>query len=107
MGIFGKKKKGEEEPLDEDLEAVEENKVKRKLKDLNPENKKKRKEPPKPWGKKERLIVLTAFLVTIFAAVFLTLRADNPDLLKGLGDYKNKFTDAFKNFRSDTIDLGN
>jgi hypothetical protein len=45
----------------------------RKIKDLNPENRKKRIEPPKPWGKFERLVVLFTLLFTIVAALLLIL----------------------------------
>lgn len=80
MAIFGKKKVEEEEDDDEDL--LEEGddkgrKLTRKLKDLNPENKKKRKEPPKPWGIRERLIVLVFFLVTVVVSGVLALSARN------------------------------
>lgn len=61
MGIFGKK----EDEFGKDGENFREGrKITRKLKDLNPENKKKRKELPKPWGKKERIIVLVVLIVT-------------------------------------------
>ncbi|MCJ7656648.1 MAG: hypothetical protein MUO55_02565, partial [Candidatus Atribacteria bacterium] len=36
----------------------------RSFKDLQPENRKKRKEPKKPWGKKERLFILLVILLT-------------------------------------------
>ena len=78
MGIFGKKKK--EEVDEEDLIQEDEakgRKLTRKLKDLNPENKKKRKEPPKPWGFKERIIVLVFFVATVFISAFLALSARN------------------------------
>lgn len=64
MNIF-KKKLEDEEPVDEVSS--------RKIRDLKPENRKVRKEPPKPWGKVERYIVLIALLITILAAVALTL----------------------------------
>jgi len=54
MAIFGKK----EDEFEEEEDFRSGRKITRKFKDLNPENKKRRKEPPKPWGKKERLIVL-------------------------------------------------
>ncbi len=75
MGLFGKKKE-EEFDDEEDLIAEEElrdRKLTRKFKDLNPENRKKRKEPPKPWGKKERIIVGSFFVVTTLAAALLFL----------------------------------
>jgi hypothetical protein len=45
----------------------------RKIKDLRPANKRKRKEPPKPWGKKERLVVLSILALTVLISVMLTL----------------------------------
>jgi len=41
------------------------------IKDLKPENRAKRKEPKKPWGKKERLIVLLTLITTVSASFFL------------------------------------
>jgi len=68
MGIFGKK----EDEFERQKDSPEGRKITRKLKDLNPENKKKRKEPPKPWGRKERIIVLVALLATtIISAILL------------------------------------
>src|SRR3989344_9679413 len=70
MRIFGGKK--EEEDYDEDddssLDETLEDEGKRdfrKIRDLKPEYKKRRKEPPKPWGKTERLIVLLVIVTTI------------------------------------------
>jgi beta-lactamase class A len=95
MALFGKKKKKDEE--DDDLDEKDSKKkgkrgdddddsdemiptsLRRKriedkeFKDLKSENKKKRKEPPKPWGKKERLFVLIALLVTAGGSGFLAL----------------------------------
>jgi beta-lactamase class A len=75
MGLFGRDKGeefDEEEGFNEE-EELKDRKLNRKFRDLNPENKRKRKEPPKPWGKKERMIVLGFFLVTtvLAAAMFL------------------------------------
>lgn len=47
------------------------------FKDLKPQNKRKRKEPPKPWGKTERLIVLSCLLITVLTASLLSLSARN------------------------------
>lgn len=70
MRIFGKK---------EELEVSEEEIVKeiseKKLKDLNPQNKRRRKEPPKPWGRGERTLVLGTLVVTIIASGVLALGA--------------------------------
>ena len=72
MAFFGRKK--EEDYEDEDGLIEEERadrKLTRKFKDLKPENKKKRNEPPKPWGKKERLLVLITLLVTLLLSGIL------------------------------------
>lgn len=69
MRLFGK----EEEYEDEDILEEEEKKL--KIRDLKPENKRKRKEPPKPWGRKERSWVLGVLLFTVLIASFLALSA--------------------------------
>jgi len=60
---------------DEEQEEVPKNREypRRVFKDLGPQNKAKRKEPVKPWGKTERLVVLITLLVTVFASAFLAL----------------------------------
>lgn len=86
MGLFGKKK---EEEVDED-ELIEEEKADRKLtrkfKDLQPENKKKRAEPPKPWGKKERMTILIIFVSTVIISGFLAFSS------RESGKIKNPFS---------------
>ena len=79
MSIFNRKKiKKDYEYDDEEYEEFEERAPsRRKFKDLNPENKKKRKEPVKPWGRRERLMVLIVLLVTIFTSGILSLSARN------------------------------
>lgn len=75
MGLFGNKKEeeyDEEEGFSEE-EEYRDRKLTRKFKDLNPENKRKRKEPPKPWGKSERLTVLIFFLITTLLATGMFL----------------------------------
>ncbi len=77
MALF-KRKEDEDLEDDEDLikeEEKENKKFKKKFKDLKPVNKKKRKEPPKPWGKKERLTILVILIVTILVPVILSLPA--------------------------------
>ncbi len=107
MALFGKKKKKENEEddiIDEELEEKrEEKKVKRKLKDLSPENRKKRKEPPKPWGKKERITVLVIFLVMALAASIMTLAAEGSPIIKNFINIKNAITESIKGFKSDTV----
>jgi beta-lactamase class A len=76
MRLFGKKKEEEEFDDEEGFneeEELKDRKLNRKFRDLNPENKRKRKEPPKPWGKKERMLVLGFFLVTTVLAAGMFL----------------------------------
>lgn len=72
MSIFGKES---EEYEDEELE--ERGPSAKKFKDLKPENKRKRKEPQKPWGKPERLTILAVILLTILTSILLSLSARN------------------------------
>lgn len=51
----------------------------KKFKDLKPENRKKRKEPIKAWGKKERLVVLIALIATILISCILALLANGSE----------------------------
>jgi hypothetical protein len=76
MALFGRDK--DEEYEDEDEFDEEENvrgdrKFTKKFRDLNPGNKRKRKEPPKPWGKKERMVVLVILLATAIISAILAL----------------------------------
>lgn len=99
MNIFGKK--SEEEFDDEDLEKEIPTK---KFKDLNPRNKRKRKEPVKPWGRKERLTILIVLLTTVFSSAFLGLSAREWKL-PGLPKLSLAFPD-FNPFRDETIVIG-
>lgn len=75
MGIFGRKNEDdydEEEGFREE-EELKDRRLTRKFRDLKPENKKKRKEPPKPWGKRERVTLLIVILTTIIISGILTL----------------------------------
>lgn len=82
MGLFGKKK---EEEIDED-ELIEEERADRKLtrkfRDLEPQNKKKRIEPPKPWGKKERMTILIILVSTVIISGFLAYSSREPGKIK-------------------------
>jgi beta-lactamase class A len=49
----------------------------RKFKDLNSQNKRKRKEPAKPWGKRERILILILLILTVGASGFLALSSRN------------------------------
>jgi len=75
MSLFGKK--GEDEFDDEDdfseEDKLQDRKLTRKFKDFRPENRKRRKEPPKPWGKKERFTVFGFFLITSLVAALMLL----------------------------------
>lgn len=62
MALFGRNKNEDYEDEDESP---------RKIRDLRPENRKARKEPPKPWTKRERMIVLIAILITVVTAAIL------------------------------------
>jgi hypothetical protein len=73
MSIFGKKQKDEDEEFEE--EGRGNRKFTKKLVDLAPVNKKKRKEPPKPWGKKERMTVLIVLAATAVIALGLMISA--------------------------------
>lgn len=59
------KRKVEEEDFDEEVSRVV------KIKDLKKENRKKRGEPSKPWGKKERYLVGLIFGFTVVTSVVL------------------------------------
>jgi len=99
MSIFRKK---EEEYEDE--QELEENPRPRRIRNLNPEYKKKRKEPPKPWGKKERLLVLFFLAGTIITSAALSLSSRDWKL-PGLP--KIKITKpVFKFFQEETIIIG-
>jgi len=76
MSIFDKRKK-DEDYEEEEFDEFEGAPKGKKFKDLKPENKKKRKEPVKPWGKKERLLILIVFIITIFTSGILSLSARN------------------------------
>lgn len=69
MLFFGRKKNRDEE---EDGE-LDDGKLpsRRKFKDLNPEDKPRRKSPPKPWGKRERFLILFVVLFTTLTSAFL------------------------------------
>ena len=85
MSIFRRNNSGlphkKEEDYDYEDEEFEEREDRRpnsrKFKDLKPENKRRRKEPPKPWGRPERLTVLIVILVTVLTSIILSLSARN------------------------------
>ena len=77
MALFGRNRDEEYEDEDEFNEEEDrgDRRLTKKFRDLNPKNRKKRKEPPKPWGKKERTIVLVVLLVTVVVAAILAFGA--------------------------------
>src|SRR3990167_9431090 len=70
MSIFGRKK-------GKDYEDEEEIQEEFPVRDLKPENKKRRVEPPKPCGKKERLTVLIFLLGTMLVSGILAASSRN------------------------------
>ncbi len=77
MGIFGKSKKQKAKEEEERLEAEEEEQKEKdlarpkRIKDLNSENSKRRKAPPKPWTKRERFLILGVLGFTVITAGIL------------------------------------
>jgi len=65
-----------EEEYEDEMEEESKKKTRSKdLRDLKPENRRKRKEPVKPWGKKERLLVFLFLLLTVGLSSFLALQS--------------------------------
>ncbi len=104
MGLFKKKVEEVEESSLENVEDVR--KVKRQFKDLNPDNKRSRKEPIKPWGAKERIIVLSVLLTTVLSSGVLALSARNFKL-PSLPQFKLPKVSEINPFREQTIVVGN
>jgi beta-lactamase class A len=77
MVLFRKKKEEEvEDEYDDEEELPKKKTLKNKdFKDLKSENRKLRKEPKKPWGRKERIFVLLAILLTAGTSGILALSA--------------------------------
>lgn len=101
MGLFNRKK---EEDYDEELEEQEI--PRRKFRDLNPENRKTRKEPLKPWGMKERLIILVVLLITVLTSGILALTARNFKLPK-IPALKISSITSLNPFKEQVIIVGN
>jgi len=75
MSIFSRARR---EEIDDEEELVEEQSPRyKRIRDLAPQNKKKRKEPAKPWGRSERIIVLIFILLTILIPGVLAASARN------------------------------
>lgn len=91
MAIFGRKKEEDYED-DEEFDELE-------VKDLKPENRRRRKEIAKPWGKRERYTVLIFLLATV--VISSVLAASGRDWkLPGLPQIK---TPSFKGFNFDFL----
>jgi len=78
MALLRKRNDEEDEEYeDEEEEYKKPKRIRKRIRDLNPENKKRRKEPPKPWGKRERLIVFCVLVITVGTSgiLYLTSRA--------------------------------
>ncbi len=106
MGLFNRKKKDVD--FEEDELEVSDNprQIKRQFKDLNPENKKARKEPVQPWGIKERLVVLIVLFVTVAISGILALTARNFKL-PNLPVIKIPDLSEINPFREQVITIGN
>lgn len=97
-------RKNREEEYEDEYE--EEERPQRRIRDLAPKNKRKRKEPPKPWGKKERYIVLGLLSLTIFTSAILAISARDFKL-PGLPRLSTDFKDfKFNIFKEETITIG-
>lgn len=79
MGLFSRKRKNEEESEKEIEESGSEKSGQKKLfkkkdlKDLGSGNKRARREPKKPWGQSERVLVLVVVLLTAGLSAYLWL----------------------------------
>jgi hypothetical protein len=105
MGLFNRKKQEDFEE-DEIDESDNPRRVRRQFKDLNPENKRLRKEPIKPWGAKERLTVLAVLLITVLTSGILALTARNFKLPK-LPQFKLPNISEINPFKEQVIIVGN
>ena len=90
--MFGRQKEKYYEEDPEDLEVD----------DLKPENRRKRKDLPKPWGKRERYTVLVFLLATrsFFASSYLNFLKSTTRTTGGFafGAISTKSKDAFRAF---------
>lgn len=107
MALFGRSKDEDEDYEDEEIDEEEEERgerrLKRKFKDLHSENKRKRKELPKPWGKQERFTILIILAATIIIAAFLAISSR----LSAGGNFKPSLPkinlDSLNIFKEETI----
>ena len=100
MSIFGRKKEEDYEDEDQESEEFE-------VRDFKKENKKRRKEPPRPWGKRERYTVLVFLLATVLISGVLAASSRNWKLP---GFPQIKFSGvpkvSFDFLRGETITIG-
>lgn len=107
MALFGRNKEEEFEDEDEfnEGEEGEDRKLTKKFRDLKPQNRKKRKEPPKPWGKKERMMVFIILLITVIISAILTFGARRKNSIRIT---LPKFDiNSLNIFKEETIIVGN
>jgi beta-lactamase class A len=71
------KRKSEEGDYEEDDFEEDKSLARKKFRDLKPENRKKRKLPPKPWGKGERFLIFFVLLATLLVSIVLSLSSKN------------------------------
>lgn len=104
MGLFNPKR---DEDFEDELDVSDDpRKVRRQFKDLNPENRKSRKEPLKPWGVKERLTILIVLLLTVLTSAVLALSARNFKLPQ-FPAFKLSTLSNLNPFKEQTIVIGN
>jgi beta-lactamase class A len=100
MRLFGKK-----EEYEDPEEFVDSGPPTKKLRDLNPQNRRWRKEPPKPWTKRDRLIVLWFLIITVILAGVLDLTSKDWKLPNFPRLEVSKLTDL-NPLKEETITLG-
>jgi beta-lactamase class A len=100
MSIFNQK--NQDDNVDDDASLEEDLRVLRKLRKQRIENKKKRREPPKPWGKKERYLVGITLLATVLISAISAMGAREWKLA-GVKRFKLPSLNIFK---EETITIG-
>lgn len=107
MKFLGKKEEFDEELDEEELERNFPSN--RSFKDLKSENRKKRREPPFVWGRKERFVLLFVLFVTIFSSGVLAASARDWKL-PGFPRIKVSslsLNSSLNPFKEETIIIGN
>lgn len=114
MAIFGRDKDEDDDYEDDDEldekrgDTLQERKLKRELRDLKKENRRKRKEPVKLWGKRERLIILIILGVTVVASAILALSSSGVGRISFSGLNLNFSMPDFSSlniFKTETIEI--